>query len=185
MKTLLCVSPLRGMRGNCNPVKTRFAIGTRPNLKRRGGGEPRPLVRYTFSGESAERGDQILVVGIPLVVAGLDQQIQVAGIDGVGNQQVGGNNAQTVVIGLGVEGGLSVELLAELFARGLTVEDGGDENQGDARFVGANCVSFARRSTLRTARKREISETCMNPGPIICGFSQSKNLDTKKLPVVD
>ena len=55
----------------------------------------------------------------------------------------------------------------------------------EACFVGANCVSFARRSSLRMARKLEISETCMNPGPIICGFFQSKNLDTKKRPVVD
>ena len=52
-----------------------------------------------------ERGDDY-------VQAGGDQQIQVVLVDGVGNQQEGGNLAETVVIGLGVEGCLSGKLRA-------------------------------------------------------------------------
>jgi len=86
--------------------------------------------------KSAKGGNQILMIGIPLIVAGLDEQVEVGGIDGVRNQQVGGNNAKAVVIGLGIECSVRGELLAELGTRGLAVEDGVNQNEGDTGFIG-------------------------------------------------
>ena len=76
------------------------------------------------------------MVVIPLVVAGLDEQVEVVLVDGVRNQQVRGNNTQAVVIGLSIESGLSAELLAQLGARSLTLKDGGNQNERNAGFVG-------------------------------------------------